>query len=54
MIQFLRALDALLKDPGLIPSTYMAAHKSLPPIPGHQACRQFTDIYAGKTRIYTK
>ena len=45
MIQFLRALDALLKDPGLIPSTYMAAHNSL--------YLQFQDIrHAGSAQTY--
>lgn len=45
MIQCLRALDTLLKDPELIPSTYMAAHNSL--------YLQFQDIrHAGSAQTY--
>ena len=35
MAQWLRALDAFPGDPGSSPSTHMAAHNSVAPIPGN-------------------
>lgn len=53
MAQWLKILAALLEDPGLIPRTYIAAHKCLL-LRLQRIWYPYTDIHAGKTPVYIK
>lgn len=50
-----QGLGALLKDPGSIPSTYMAAHNHIiSAVCVHQVCMWHIDIYVGKKPLNMK
>ena len=53
MVQWLRALAPLPEDPGSIPSTHMAAHNGLTPVPKDLALSH-RHTHAGKTPLHTK
>lgn len=62
MARWLRALTILPEDPGLVPSTHMAALNHLTPVLGdlmpllasnRTACTWCTETYVGKILIHT-